>query len=121
MNIDPRPPGTKVPKSDPPPKHLIVRVEHETRGPHRNGRKRIRQIVLYACGKAVFGGIRDPLFAKFCTEEIAEVTCRRCIHEAKTVLDTEKPKEPKPAPLPPPIPIFHDPCADEDTPIGVAR
>ncbi len=101
-------------------KHLVVRVDHESWGAHRNGKKRIRQIVLYACGRAVYGGTKDPLFAKFCTEDIEETTCPRCVHEARGI-GVEKLREPKPEPLPPPVPTFHDPCADEDTPIGASR
>ena len=121
MNIDPRPPGTKVPKGQLPDKHLVVRVDHESRGPHRNGRKRIRQIVLFACKRAVYGGLRTDAadFAKRCTEDIYRVSCRQCIHEAKA-LGIEKAPRPK-AHIPPPIPVFHDPWASEDTPIGQNR
>ena len=121
MNIDPRPPGTKVPKGQLPDKHLVVRVDHESRGPHRNGRKRIRQIALFACKRAVYGGLRTDAadFAKRCTEDIYRVSCRQCIHEAKA-LGIEKAPRPK-AHSPPPIPVFHDPWASEDTPIGQNR
>lgn len=101
--------------------HLVLRIEHQDFGKHRNGKMRTRKIALFACKRAVYGGLRTDAadFAKRCTEDIYRVSCRQCIHEARA-LGIEKAHRPKPR-IPPPIPVFHDPWASEDTPIGQNR
>lgn len=101
--------------------HLVVKVEHQDFGRHRNGKMRTRQIALFACKRAVYGGLRtdSAAFTKRCTSDIYQVSCPRCIHEAKQ-LGIEKLRAAPPK-LPPPVPVFDDPWADEDTPIGATR
>lgn len=119
MNKEPIPKGTEFYK--PAARHFIFRDDRSPFGPPlKNGTQRFRRRIQTACKRELFGALQadKKLFEKYTTVDISRVTCRQCAHEARRQ-GIYKPGELPPGP--PPKPVFHDPWADDDTPIGQDR